>query len=161
RREEKIAIEGAAVLTERRFLVEHPKRRPLRARLQSPTDVRDRVDLGISEELHIGSQELGVEATLDGADIAVGGGELDRRTDIVLERKYDVAGVDDDLALGRALVRPGDEEPARPVVPAAGLVGKAVFGNDGIAAERALQARAGLGRDRHAFGALEALLRRQ
>ncbi len=102
-----------------------PERRPVRALGQSPADMRHRIGVRVVEAVHVALEVLGLEATFDLADPAALDGQADRLAGVALERQQDVAGVDDDGALARALIRPGGDEAARPMVPAAGLVDEA------------------------------------
>ncbi len=120
-----------------------------RARLQPPADMRDRITFGILEGLHVVAQQRGIHAALDTGGVTAFHRQHDRLGHIVLLRQQDVAAIDHDGALRATVVREGQREAARPVVPAARLVDVAVFGGRPEIAERADQRGAGRRADAH------------
>ncbi len=110
--------------------------------------MRDRIAFGVGERVHVVAQQVGVDAAFDARRVTAFDGQRDRLAHVVLLRQQDVAAVDHDRAARGAIVRIGQREAARPVIPAARRVDEAVFGGRRELAERAHER--GAGRRAHA-----------
>ncbi|KAG1218445.1 hypothetical protein G6F68_021583 [Rhizopus microsporus] len=64
-REQEIALVRPRVHADRGLAVVQPQRGPVRARLQAPADMRDRVGLGVPERRHVFAQQFRVDAAFD------------------------------------------------------------------------------------------------
>lgn len=108
---------------------------PLGVLVEAPADVAHAHPTRIVETFHVGLDQIGIEAAPDIGNPAI----LDRIGDGVayvnVLRQQDVARSDDDGAVDAVIVATGEDEPGRPVVPAAGLVGACIFGDGGIGVE--------------------------
>ncbi|MPL92114.1 hypothetical protein SDC9_38211 [bioreactor metagenome] len=142
--EQEIALVTAAVHAERRLAVVKAERGPAGPMLEPPADMGHVIGVGIAEGLHEAADVFRGHAALDPRHDALLDGEHGAVGGIALERQQDVARVDHDLALGRALVGPARDHAARPMVPAAGLVGQAELFQHRILAEAAAEIGAGL-----------------
>ena len=132
-REEHVPVEAPAVHVQAAAV--GGQVRPRRLLVQAPADVGDPVGLLVVERRHVVADDVGVELAADVDDAPLLDRELDRRAHVLLERVDDVARREHDLAVDSVVGAAGEEEPRRPVIPAARRVGEAVLGDHRIRPE--------------------------
>ena len=117
---------------------------PVGMLVQAPADVRDGIGL-VVEAGHVVAHQIGFEAVaLYRHHLALGDAQRHRVLHVLAEGADDVAAVYHHGAVDAVVVALREEEAGRPVVPAAGLVGVAVFGDDRVFAELVGDVGAGL-----------------
>src|SRR5271156_1453345 len=92
---------------------------PLREFVESPSDMRNRISLGIAEFSHVVSQQAGLEATFDINYVALADSKIDRLAHIGFEWVHDIAAIHHDASVHRAVVSAGRQKAAGPVIPSA------------------------------------------
>src|SRR5262249_23633027 len=126
-RKEEIAVERTSVHAQRRLLVVKTQRRPLCARLQSPSHMRNRIDFAIAERVHIRSQKISIKFAVDLVDVAILDRKHDRRLHVGFKRQQNITAVNYDRAARRLFIRPRAQKSARPVVPPTRLIGESIL----------------------------------